>query len=134
MAVKESRLAEIASTLEEMLESLSEEEKEQDLSKRAKTALPVPIKQGRQSLLKEQKASKVKFAEESYEAKIIRANKLMDEEKNLKKTVKNATTALHLKTKTTIEAFNRSTGEQLAAPEIDIAIKRRTSSHARRRN
>jgi type I restriction enzyme M protein len=32
--------------------------------------------------LKEQKDSKVKFAEESYEAKIIRISKLIDEEKH----------------------------------------------------
>lgn len=106
LAANESRLAEIASTLEEMLESLSEEEKEQDTVKESKDGFAsAELSKAAKVFLKEQKDSKVKFAEESYEAKIIRANKLIDEEKNLKKTVKNATTALHLKTKTTIEAL-----------------------------
>ncbi|GAB7195795.1 hypothetical protein [Dickeya oryzae] len=43
LAAQETRLAEIASALEEILESLSEEEKEQDTVKRkAKMALPMP--------------------------------------------------------------------------------------------
>ncbi|MGU0055506.1 hypothetical protein ACVXG7_03330 [Enterobacter hormaechei] len=133
--LKESRLAEIASTLEEMLESLSEEEKEQDTVKESKDGFAsAELNKAAKVFLKEQKASKVKFAEESYEAKIIRANKLIDEEKNLKKTVKNATTALHLKTKTTIEALTDEQVNNSAAPEMDCAIKRRTRSHARRRN
>ena len=41
LADKETRLAEIASALEEILESLTEEDKEQDTVK-AKTALPMP--------------------------------------------------------------------------------------------
>lgn len=106
LAANESRLAEIASTLEEILESLSEEEKEQDTVKESKDGFAsAELSKAAKVFLKEQKDSKVKFAEESYEAKIIRANKLIDEEKNLKKTVKNATTALHLKTKTTIETL-----------------------------
>jgi len=42
----------------------------------------------------------------SYKAKIIRANKLIDEEKTLKKAVKEAATQLHLKTKSTIEGLS----------------------------
>ncbi|MNI28364.1 hypothetical protein D3C73_821380 [compost metagenome] len=106
LAAKEARLAEIASTLEEILESLTEEEKEQDTVKESKDGFAnVEVGKAAKAFLKGQKDSKVKFAEESYEAKIIRANKLIDEEKTLKKTVKDAATALHLKTKTTIEAL-----------------------------
>jgi len=106
LADKETRLAEIASTLEEILESLTEEEKEQDTVKESNDGfVNVEVGKTARAFLKEQKDSKVKFAEESYEAKIIRANKLIDEEKALKKAVKDATTALHLKTKTTIEAL-----------------------------
>ncbi|WP_237584842.1 hypothetical protein [Proteus sp. G2660] len=47
--------------------------------------------------LKEQKDTKTKFAPESYEAKIIEASKLIDKEKALKKAVKDASIALHLK-------------------------------------
>ncbi|KAA1049478.1 type I restriction-modification system subunit M [Pseudocitrobacter sp. 73] len=106
LADKETRLAEIASTLEEILESLTEEEKEQDTVKENKDGFAnAEVGKAAKAFLKEQKDSKVKFAEESYEAKIIRANKLIDEDKSLKKTVKDAAAALHLKTKTTIETL-----------------------------
>lgn len=106
LADKETRLAEIASLLEEILESLTEEEKEQDTVKESKDGFAnAEVGKAAKAFLKEQKDSKVKFAEESYESKIIRASKLIDEEKNLKKAVKDAATALHLKTKTTIEAL-----------------------------
>lgn len=106
LAADETRLAEIASTLEEILESLSEEEKEQDAVKENKDGFAgAELSKAAKVFLKEQKDSKIKFAEESYEAKIIRVNKLIDEEKALKKAVKDAAAALHLKTKTTIEAL-----------------------------
>ncbi len=109
---QENRLAEIASTLEEILESLSEEEKEQDTVKESKDGFAnAEIGKAAKAFLKEQKDSNIKFVEDSpeqensYKAKIIRASKLIDEEKTLKKTVKDAATALHLKTKTTLEGL-----------------------------
>lgn len=111
LAAKETRLAEIASTLEEILESLTEEEKEQDTVKESKDGFAnAEVGKAAKVFLKEQKDSKVKFVEESYEAKIIRASKLIDEEKTLKKTVKDAATALHSKTQKTIEEL---TNEQV---------------------
>ncbi len=110
---QENRLAEISSTLEEILDSLSEEDKEQDTVKESKDAFAnAEVAKAAKVFLKEQKDSKVKFAEDSlepdvsYKAKIIRANKLIDEEKALKKAVKEATTQLHLKTKLTIEGLS----------------------------
>lgn len=106
LAAKEIRQAEIASTLEEILESLSEEEKEQDTIKESKDGFAnTELSKAAKVFLKAQKDSEVKFAEESYEAKIIHANKLIEEEKSLKKMVRDAATALHLKTKKTIEAL-----------------------------
>ncbi|EPY4530585.1 type I restriction-modification system subunit M [Klebsiella quasipneumoniae] len=106
LAAKETRLAEIASTLDEILESLTEEDKEQDTVKESKDSFAnAEVGKAAKAFLKEQKDSKVKFAEESYEARIIRASKLIDEEKTLKNAVKNAAAALHLKTKTTIETL-----------------------------
>jgi type I restriction enzyme M protein len=103
---QENRLAEIASSLEEILESLNEEEKETDAIKESKDGfVNAEVNKAAKTFLKEQKDSKVKFAQESYEAKIIRASKLIEEEKDLKKAVKEAATALHLKTKTTIEGL-----------------------------
>ncbi|MGI2136242.1 type I restriction-modification system subunit M [Shewanella baltica] len=106
LAKQENRLAEIASALEEILESLSEEDKEQDTVKESKDGfVNSEVGKAAKAFLKEQKDSKVKFEQESYEAKIIKANKLIDEEKALKKAVKEAQIALHLKTKTTIEGL-----------------------------
>ena len=106
LAKQENRLVEIASTLEEMLESLSEEDKEQDTVKESKDGFAnAEVGKAAKAFLKEQKEAKTEFAQDSYEAKIIRANKLIDEEKALKKAVKEAQIALHLKTKTTIEGF-----------------------------
>lgn len=103
---QENRLAEIVSTLEETIESLSEEEKEQDTVKESKDGfVNAEVTKTAKVLLKEQKDSNVSFAEESYEAKIIGVNKLINEEKALKKAVKEAAIQLHLKTKTTIEGL-----------------------------
>lgn len=106
LAKQEERLARIASSLEEILESLSEEEKEQDTVKESKDGFAnAEVAKAAKAFLKEQKDSKVKFDKDSYEAKIIAANKLIDEEKTLKKAVKEAAIALHLKTKTAIEGL-----------------------------
>lgn len=107
LAEQEARLTEITSELEEILESLSEEDKEQTTVKETKDGfVNAEVGKAAKAFLKEQKDSKVKFEKESYEAKIIKANKLIDEEKALKKAVKEASIALHLKTKSTIEALN----------------------------
>lgn len=106
LAEQENRLAEIASELEEIFESLSEEDKEQDTVKESKDGFAnTEVAKVAKVYLKEQKESKSKFAEDSYEAKIILANKLIEEDKKLKKASKDAATALHLKTKTTIESL-----------------------------
>lgn len=106
LAAQETRLAEIASLLEEILASLTEEEKEQDTVKESQDGFAnAEVGKAAKALLKEQKDSKVNFAEESYEAKIIHASKLIEEEKTLKKAAKDAATALHLTTKTTLEAL-----------------------------
>ena len=103
---QENRLVEIASNLEEILESFSEEEKENDTVKESKDGFAnTEVGKAAKGFLKEQKDTKTKFAIESYEAKIICANKLIDEEKTLKKAVKESAIALHLKTKATIEGL-----------------------------
>ncbi|MXP58291.1 type I restriction-modification system subunit M [Pantoea sp. Taur] len=104
LATQETRLSEIASALEEILESLTEEEKEQRTVKDSKDGFAnAEVGKAAKAFLKEQKDSKVKFSEESFEAKIIRANDLIDEEKIMKKAAKDAAAALHSKTKKTIE-------------------------------
>ncbi|MCG6202307.1 type I restriction-modification system subunit M [Psychromonas antarctica] len=106
LASQENRLAEIASTLEEILESLSEEEKEADTVKESKDGfVNAEVAKAAKTFLKEQKDSKTKFTQDSFEANIIQASELIEEDRALKKAVKEASTALHLKTKTTIEAL-----------------------------
>lgn len=106
LAKQENRLAEIASLYEEILESLSEDDKEQDTVKESKDGFAnAEVAKAAKVFLKEQKDSKTKFAEDRYEAKIIRTSKLIDEEKKLKKAVNEAQIALHLKTKNTIEGL-----------------------------
>jgi type I restriction enzyme M protein len=106
LAEQENRLVEITSNLEEVLESLSEEEKEADTVKESKDGFAnTEVGKTAKAFLKEQKDTKTKFVAESYEAKIIRTSTLIDEEKTLKKAVKEASIALHLKTKTTIEGL-----------------------------
>ncbi|QCI70004.1 MULTISPECIES: type I restriction-modification system subunit M [Vibrio] len=113
LAKQENRLAEISSSLEDILESLSEDDKELATVKESKDAfVNAEVAKAAKAFLKEQKDGNVKFTEdslvleESYKAKIIRANKLINEEKTLKKAVKEAATKLHLKTKTTIEGLS----------------------------
>jgi type I restriction enzyme M protein len=111
---QENRLAEIAASLEEILESLTEEEKEQDTVKESKDGFAnSEVNKAAKAYLKEQKDTKTKFGAESYEAKLIRASELIEEEKDLKKAVKEAATALHLKTKTTIEGLSNQQVNEL---------------------
>ena len=113
LADQEARLTEIASELEETLESLTEDDKEQTTVKESKDGfVNAEVGKAAKAFLKEQKEGKAKFLagstdlEESYKAKIINVSKLIDEEKALKKAVKADSIALHLKTKSTIESLN----------------------------
>ena len=106
LADQEQRLAEIANALEEILESLSEEDKEHNAIKDSKDGfVNAEVSKVAKAFIKEQQATNTPFATESFEANIIAANTLIDEDKRLKKAVKEATIQLHLKTKATIEAL-----------------------------
>ena len=99
----ENRLVEISSAYEEILDSLSEEEKEAETIKETKDAFvnAAVIKEAKQ--LKADIKKNGSFAEDTYEAKIVKVDKLITEEKKLKKEVKTETEKLHLLTKKTIE-------------------------------
>ncbi|MDO9179533.1 MAG: N-6 DNA methylase, partial [Agitococcus sp.] len=97
------RLAEIGAEFEAILDSLSEEEKALDTVNESgdgfvNAAVTKEAKQLRADI-KQNGA----FDNESYQAKIIQVDALINEEKDLKKTVKAGADALHLKTKATIE-------------------------------
>ncbi|MDF1755875.1 MAG: type I restriction-modification system subunit M [Verrucomicrobiales bacterium] len=100
---KETRLGEIAANQEEALESLSEEDKENDTvhesgDKWVNAAVNEEAKQ-----LKAEAKKSGDFDPESYEAKIIQVADWIAEEKTLKAAIKKDAAALHLKTKETIE-------------------------------
>lgn len=93
----EERLGEIGSLYEEALEELSEEDKEADFVNEDKTAFVwTEVK----------KAIKAKEVEANVLTVLKKAAALNDEEKSLKKSIKAESTALHQKTKETIEALS----------------------------
>lgn len=103
IANKEHRLAEITSLFEEILASFSEEEKQADTIKESDDGfVNTLVMKEAKAFVKEEKANGP-FPDESYEAKIIQVASLIDEEKTLKKILREAKSALHLKTKKTIE-------------------------------
>lgn len=93
----EKRLSEIPSEYEALLEELGEEEKEQDFVNEGKDAfVAAEVK----------KALKSRVAEPQTLAILKKADALNDEEKVLKKKIKEQSTALHLTTKATIESLS----------------------------
>lgn len=102
---KENRLAEISAEIEEILDSLSEEEKEGDTLNEAMDAFVAAAVAKEAKQLKVEAAKLGTFAEDTFEAKIIKVDALISEDKDLKKQVKLEAAQLHLKTKTTVEVL-----------------------------
>lgn len=99
----ENRLVEITAQYDELLDSLTEEEKESDTVNEAKTSFLNAAVTKEANQLKAEAKKKGAFAEDSYEAKIMIAAELIAEERELKAKVKTETPKLHLLTKETIE-------------------------------
>lgn len=91
---KESRLLEITSEIQEIFDSLTEEEKEKDFVNDSKDAFV-------NSQIK--KSIKSEDFDNETKEKLKSVDKLLDEEKPLKKSVKEESAKLHLKTKEAIE-------------------------------
>lgn len=103
---KETRLSEITASLEETLESFSEEEKAfEAVNDAGDKFVNAAVAKEAKLLLAEAKQSG-DFDAETYEGKIIQAADLLAEEKTLKATIKQEAAALHLKTKATIEGLS----------------------------
>lgn len=97
------RLAEISAEIEAILDTLSEEEKALDtVNESGDGFVNAAVTKAAKQLRADIKQNGA-FDNESYQAKIIQVDALINEEKDLKKTVKAAADALHLKTKATIE-------------------------------
>ena len=106
---KETRLSEIAASLEETLESFSEEDKANDTVNDAgdKFVNAAVAKEVKILFAEAKKSGTVHTSDpESYEAKIIQTADWLVEEKALKAAVKKESAALHLKTKATIEKLS----------------------------
>ena len=102
---KEQRLLEITSGIEELFDSLSEEEKEGDTVNEAKDSFVNAAVGKEAKLLKVEEKKKGAFDVDSYEAQILKVDKLIDEQKKLNSQVKAETTKLHAETKKTIETL-----------------------------
>ncbi len=102
---KESRLSEISSAYEEILDSLSEEEKEAETVNEDKDAFVAAAIAKAVKTLKAATSKEGAFAEDSYEAKILKIGDLLAEEKSLKMQIKSDAEKLHLLTKATIEGL-----------------------------
>lgn len=110
----EARLADIAQEVEEILENLDEDEKGScEAINDDGTAFVAP------ALRKAVKAIG-KHPEDEFEEALVRTQKLLDEEKDLKKRVKTATAELEEKTKQTIEGLQPAEcNDSLAAKWIE---------------
>ena len=103
---KEARLSDVAATLDELLESFSEEDKTNDTFNEAGDKfVPAAVAKEAKQLLAEAETSGA-FDAESYEARIIQAAEGLAKEKALKTAIKKDAAALHLKTKATIEKLS----------------------------
>ena len=103
LKMKESRLAEIPSEYESIIEEMTEEEKETDVLNDSNDAFVFKeVTKKLKSLKKEEKTSEmIAFME-----KLQRADNAQSEEKRLKKEIKKETALLHEKTKETIEQLS----------------------------
>ncbi len=111
----ETRLAEIASEYEELLDELPEEEKEKDFVNEDKTAfVPAEVK----------KALKAKDEESEILAILKRFDGLSTEEKEQKKALKEKSAALELKTKKTIEELTDEDARRLLNEKWIVAMVR----------
>jgi len=98
---------------EELLESFSDEEKESSCFNDEKSAfVPAELAREAKQLRADFNKNEV-YAAESYDAKLIRADEVLKEEKELKKQLKIDEVALHLKTKATIEKLSEAQVQDL---------------------
>jgi len=106
---KENRLLEISSEYGEIIDSLSEEEKESSVLNEASDAFVTKeVEKKAKEIVAEFKASKQTLpkytgTEDSFETKIVYVSNLIEEDKNLKREIKKEAAELHLLTKKTIE-------------------------------
>lgn len=111
---KEQSLSDIEASYEEIIDSMSEEDKDSGVLNEAKDAFATAdvgrkIKELFGTFAKVQAAA-ANYDEDSFEKKLVRVQRLMNEEKELKAQIKQDAAALHMLTKETIEGLS---GEQV---------------------
>lgn len=106
---KEERISEITATFDELIEGLSEEDKESDILNDAGDSFNA---KGVSAKLKDLKKPETE-EERKLKDVLEQYTELSKEEKNLKKEVKELTAALHIKTKETIENLSDDQAEEL---------------------
>lgn len=114
LKAKENRLSEIPSEYEEILDAMTEEEKDTDVlndSKDAFVAAEITKK------LKELKADSATAENIAFMQKLKQVDKLISEEKLLKTQLKNESATLHAKTKDTIE--------QLSDEQVNMLLEKK---------
>lgn len=110
---KENRLSEITSEYDELLDSLTEEEKESSVINEAgdKFINKEITKEAKQIIAYIKNGDT--YHKDSLETKIVKVNDLLTEEKALKKEIKEKSIKLHIQTKETIENLNKNQIEEL---------------------
>ena len=102
---KENRISEIISEYGEILEEMSDEDKESDaVNETGDKFVNKEVLAKAKSIEAEIKKGII-FEEDSFELKILRVSKLINEEKVLNKAIKKEIDELHIKTKNTIESL-----------------------------
>jgi type I restriction enzyme M protein len=102
----ENRLTEIDGELAELLDSFADEDKDSDaFNENRDDFVPAELAKEAKQIKADTKKGEAS-TEDSYEAKILKAEALLTEEKEIKKDVKVKDAALHLKTKATIDALS----------------------------
>jgi type I restriction enzyme M protein len=116
LKAKEQHREELSSSLEEIIESLGEDEKEKllndDNSAFVNAELNKAIKEQFGTLAKATQIVK-SYDEDSFERKIVQAAEIIDNEKQLKAEIKKETDKLHMLTKETIEKLNDAQVKEL---------------------
>lgn len=111
--IKENRVNEITSQYEELLDSMSEEEKGSDAINEEGTAfVNAQVVRLAKMYMSEIKKGSI-YNEDSFEAKIIKCSEYINEEKSLRKQMKDEMDSLHLRTKDTIETLDDETVKEL---------------------
>ena len=118
---KENRLAEIPSLYDEIIDSLTEEEKESEILNDSNDAF---VAKGVTNQLKELRKEPATEENKEFIAKLVQYEELSQEEKELKKEIKKEATELHMLTKETIEILSdEMVYELLDKKWIDKLIK-----------